>query len=68
MGRPINEVEVDDAVSCLLGVNINNHVRIFVVARRTHDVMLRTEGAREVVPLVLVTRDDELDVFLVSLE
>ena len=67
MGRPINEVEVDDAMRRALHVNVNNHVGVFVVARRTHHVMLRAEAVREVVPLVLVPRNDELDVFLISL-
>ncbi len=55
MGRPINEIEVDDAMRRPLGINVNDHVRIFVVARRTHDVMLCAEGVREVVPFMRMT-------------
>lgn len=68
MGRPINEVEVDNAVRSLSGINVNNHVRIFIVARRTHHVVLRSEGVRKIVPLVLMTCDDKLDVLLISFQ
>lgn len=61
MGRPVNAFCVHKTAGLGRAVDLEEHVRVLVVAGRRHYVVLRAEGVSEVDPLVPVSGDDQLD-------
>ena len=55
MRRPLYEIQVEYAMRRAFGVDLDDQIGVFVVAGRTHDVVLRAESVRQVDPLVPVT-------------
>src|SRR5437868_8973194 len=63
--RPLHQALVHEAPATMLRIDLHQHIGVRVVARRRHDVMLRTVVPMVVHPLMLMTRDHKLNRVLV---
>ena len=50
--RPLHEVGIEEAIAAMLGIDLKQHIRIRIVTRGRHDVVLRSVGMGEIDPLV----------------
>ena len=57
---PLIQIGIEEAPRAPQGIDLEQHVSIGIVARGSHDVLLRTVGVREVNPLMKMTGNDQL--------